>query len=426
MNIFFFPEEKAYTDFNINPLLIFVIIMAARYGIICGLYSAALTSGAFFLWAFPNQRIHVWEPSSYPLQQSFIIWILGIVIGSISSRHLNKVKSLKKTLDENKEQIDRLDKDKDLLLKVNHKLEDRILNEVHSLDQLYQISKGLEGLDLEYTYEKIPEIVCDTMNAEKASIYILHDKEMVLKENHGWTENMANRNKFTMDNSLMGLAWKHKNVQCIRDFLTGDKMLDSIGESVLSAPLISNDGSVLGIINIETIPFMEINRTSIIRLRLLAEWFSLVLKKAYLVEKMQEKMIIDEKMGVYKKTYLLKRLKEEFTRSRKYDLPLSLLFLKIDLPSNAEKVIKMERVITYLEQSLSEIDIVTHYNDEFPLAVLLTSTDIEAANYRADLILNDLCILLGQDKTTISIKVKAFAPYMEQWEEMLYSEEALL
>ena len=247
VNVFFSPDNKAYIDSAVNPYLIFVWIMAARYGIRCAVYSSALTVVLIFAWAFPEHRVSVFAETSPPLILSFYICFFGLIIGSMASMHLNKIKLHKKNLDEKSNEVSRLNKDKELLLKVNHELEDRILYEVNSLDQLYQISKGLEGLDIDYTYKKIPEIVCETMNAEKASIYILDSNQMILKENFGWTESMANRTVFSRDKSLMGLAWSEKSVQCIRDFLTGDRELESIGESILAAPLIDNNGLVLGL-----------------------------------------------------------------------------------------------------------------------------------------------------------------------------------
>lgn len=419
VNVFFSPDNKAYIDSAVNPYLIFVWIMAARYGIRCAVYSAALTVVLIFAWAFPEHRVSVFAETSPPLILSFYICFFGLIIGSMASMHLNKIKLHKKNLDEKSNEVSRLNKDKELLLKVNHELEDRILYEVNSLDQLYQISKGLEGLDIDYTYKKIPEIVCETMNAEKASIYILDSNQMILKENFGWTESMANRTVFSRDKSLMGLAWSEKSVQCIRDFLTGDRELESIGESILAAPLIDNNGLVFGIINIETIPFMEINRTSIVRLRLLSEWFSLVLHKAYLVDHMQDKLIFNEKLGIYKKSYLLRRLKEEFYRSQKYKLPLSLIVLHFDFKNLVNSALLMQRAIHYLEESKTEIDLVTGFGKNHSLAILFSSIDNGQADRKALQLQEDLSILLGLDSEQVTSELCSISEDMENWESMM-------
>ncbi len=104
----------------------------------------------------------------------------------------------------------------------------------------------------------------------------------------------------------------------------------------------------------------------------------------------------DELTGLYNRTYFHQRLEAELSRSKRYNIPLSLLLLDIDYFKSVNDIygydwgdVLLKSVTSMLNKHARKEDIVTRYGDE-EFMLLLPNTDEESAYIFADRLRADI------------------------------------
>jgi PleD family two-component response regulator len=116
---------------------------------------------------------------------------------------------------------------------------------------------------------------------------------------------------------------------------------------------------------------------------LLSEWGSESLAKCAEVEGLRSRSLLDEELAVHSAGYLEKRMAQEFARSRRFALPLSLLLARVapgpKVPEERHRAL-LSAAARVLRETTRDIDIVAR--SPFPeadLAVLLPTATRERA-----------------------------------------------
>lgn len=96
--------------------------------------------------------------------------------------------------------------------------------------------------------------------------------------------------------------------------------------------------------------------------------------------------VVDSLTGVYNGKYFVERLDEEVNRACRYNHPVGLVFIKIDLPESVGKLTKLIRTDDVLIQTAQNIrdsvrkgDVVARFSDNV-FAIILPHTGVQAAN----------------------------------------------
>ncbi|MFA5164028.1 MAG: sensor domain-containing diguanylate cyclase [Candidatus Omnitrophota bacterium] len=158
-----------------------------------------------------------------------------------------------------------------------------------------------------------------------------------------------------------------------REFLGGGD------KSFIALPLLS-EGIPIGILTIEGIDEEHAESFSI-----LAEQLSLELKKISLYERVQSLAITDGLTGIYVRRHFLERYAEDFARSKRHNLKLSVLMIDLDHFKQCNDTyghlvgdIVLKEIAKIMKDFVRQVDLIGRYGgEEFVLA--LPDTDRNSA-----------------------------------------------
>ncbi|MCD6459655.1 GAF domain-containing protein [bacterium] len=382
LNYLFFHSAPGYYGVEPHPYLGLILLIATRYGTGAGFFIASLCSSVFcgicYLKA-GNQVFH--DP--YITKTAVVFMVTGWIIGEIRQVYIRKMQKNQKELKEQKYAVSLLEEESKLLKKVNREMEKRIMDEVSTFSSLYETSQRLQSFNEEDIYSAILQVLVQYLDAQVSSVYLVKKNKLVLKESIGEKPNRAENIDYTKDNGLIARAVRERSIFSIRDFLffNKDEMID-VNQSIMAAPLIKSNGELLGVLAIEKMPFFKITASSLKIFSLLADWVSSDIENALYFQEVKNKNIIDEVLNIYTVNYFHTRLSQEFYRSKRYVLPLSVILLRVKNIENisVNKQLNMFKFIsTSLNTALRLTDIVTRYKDDIQFGMILTMTDNDQA-----------------------------------------------
>lgn len=185
------------------------------------------------------------------------------------------------------------------------------------------------------------------------------------------------------------------------------------------------ENQLMGILAVDSADSALIEPLSII-----AGQLALNLEKVKLYNRVQELAILDGLTGVYMRRYFLERLQEEFIRSRKQELPLSLLMCDLDYFKEkndtyghlvGDEVLKA--VAKILKQHTREVDLLGRYGGE-EFTVALPETAQQKAwqvgeRIRSMIQDSELEIYDEKIRVTISIGMATLVPGTSSVEELM-------
>ncbi|HEX9653978.1 MAG TPA: diguanylate cyclase, partial [bacterium] len=154
------------------------------------------------------------------------------------------------------------------------------------------------------------------------------------------------------------------------------------------APIRLKDDSIIGVINVEKIPFFHFNIHTVKTFEVLSQWLSVVVEKALRFKKFQDQNIDDEITGAYSYPYFQKRLMYEIARARRFMTPLSLLLVEIEQFEFMRAADRRNLLVVLkwvFANILREIDLIARYKTDGVLAIILpgqTSSGAEAVANR--------------------------------------------
>jgi len=331
VNFFFFRSNLGFVDVNPHPYWIIILPLAARYGFRAGLWSGlaggvlefALSQGRGFQeGVFGNLELGV--------AKDLILFVcVGLLIGEIREVQKRTYLDLKSRYEEVKESLATLKTHYTALVQAKQELDTSVISQEQTLSTLFEAAKGLRSLKIEAIYPAVLALLEKYVAVQAASLYVLRDGELVLTAAMG-DGAAARPDRTPPDRGMMGLAVGSRRLTSINKL-----RLEGTGEEVLqegilvSVPILETGGKVSGVINIERMPFVKFNPLALRMIAIIAEWAGTAIENALVYSDAKAKSISDELTGAYSSAYLLQRLTEEVQRSRRYNLPLSLIAIEM-------------------------------------------------------------------------------------------------
>jgi GGDEF domain-containing protein len=433
-NVIFMRGQPAFIDAaaegaRLHPYLFVILLMACRYGTAAGVFSAIAGCLIMVVWAKPDFSVGVGENVKPATIQMLVFVLSGVVFGLLRNKYMQKEIEMQDNIEKTSGNVTDLENENEMLFQITTELERKILTDIQSFANLYTISQDLEKLNKEEICLNVPHIVAEHLDAERCSIYMHEEGELVIKGSYGWPSQHEYRDHIPLDNSMIGMAFRERRLLSIRHFLESNTEVENLGESILCAPLVDDNNHVLGVINIESMPFLRMTNDSMTIFFVLAQWVSKALVRATYVESVQAHTITDHLLETYNRPYLEERLAEEFVRVKQSYQPFTLLLMRLtkshDQTTQA-RLGEVKMIISYLELLLKKTDILASYSEDVPLALLMLARSETDLTDFIEQIESDLNRLLSADQfeERLKIGVAGYAESMESWEQLVKAAEA--
>jgi len=374
VNYLFFQDRPGFIDVNPHPYLMVVVLMGARYGYLAGLSSGIISTLLYLSYTLGEGGSKFLIPIE--------LLAAGVVLGLIGDYHKERHMQVEKEKTDVSNRLRELEVQNAALSDSYNELKRRIVGQEETVITLYGAAKSLESLEVEDLYPAILELLVKYLNIEQCSLYLVEGDKFHLKTYKGWPQSDKLHEVYSLDTPMMGEAFKKRRVVTMRDFiLKGQGEMSNQVEIIMSAPLTLSNNEVIGVINIEKMPFFQFNPSTVRLFAMMANWASMALNNAFRFQITKDKNIEDEITGAYNYKYFEKRMEEEFNRAQRYSLPLSIILMKIqDYEDISDKIKLLKYIAHVLHRNLRDVDIVARYRSEDTFAMVLPVTPDENAH----------------------------------------------
>ncbi len=380
-----YKETAAYIGINPHPYWIIILLIASRYGTHQGLFAGSIAA-IFYLYLGNSAGIIDFSSSPFPhgaYKLPFFFILVGGVLGEIRSLYKKKFYKLEDQYHEKVSDLQDLGLHYAALSESKQELDKRIAFQSTTMLNLFERINNMEKLDLESLYSKIPDLIKEQLNVKCSSIYLVKNNKLRCHIRRGSKNKHKLPNTLDLTDGMMGEVIRTKKVVSINQMLTEADMakFHELG-LIMSAPIIRKDESIVGVINIERIPFFDFNANTVRIFEMLSYWVSIVVDKAMQFQQLKDKNIADEITGAYNYLYFQKRLAYEVARAKRFHAPLSLLLIEIDEfeTMNQSEMKNVLVVLNWLFSNLlREIDIISKYSNDSIFAVILPGQNSSAA-----------------------------------------------
>ncbi|MFQ5637652.1 MAG: diguanylate cyclase [bacterium] len=360
-----------------HPYWIVVLLMASRYGTLPGVF-AGLLAATFYIFFGTQAELLNLERSHFPLgayRMPFFFILTGGILGEIRNLYKNRYNSLETQHHETLDELQDLGLLHAAVLESKQELEKRVAFQSTTLFSLLERLNNLETLEPHSLYAKIPELLKELLNVSCSSVYLVDKNQLVLFKRDGEPNKNQPENIVGIAEGIMGEAIRSRSVVSVNERFSEKDLVHFYKLGVImSAPILVKDESVLGVINIEQMPFFDYHSNSRRVFQMLTYWVSIVIDKAIRFQFLKDRNIADEITGAYNYPYFQKRLEYEIARARRFKSPLSIFLLQIDRfeemsPSEQKNVLVVLNWI--FSNLLREVDIISKFKKESSFAVIL-------------------------------------------------------
>lgn len=173
LNILVFPDDPGFLSIHPHPSLFVVIIIGLRYGFRASLISVAITTlgYAFVLLQLVEVPTYLYLLQSPYSTPTVVLVPLGVVVGLLSQRHLDKLNKVEEEYFALRQQVQSLEGEQEELRDVNLELAGRVVGAQGTVGQLYEFAKQLNVVDESKIYDGILDLLKEALGAEKSTIW---------------------------------------------------------------------------------------------------------------------------------------------------------------------------------------------------------------------------------------------------------------
>ncbi|MDZ7374620.1 MAG: diguanylate cyclase [candidate division KSB1 bacterium] len=372
VNYTLFPNDPGFLTITPNPYLLAVLIGAAQFGLLGGLWSALFASGLVILQSGVLRPPSLGSPFPPSSLLPIVVpnFVAALVIGQLQQLHHGKYQRLRVHHSELEAENYRLKEQLLAVTKVKEELEQRILGQEATLHSLYKALKALEVLEERQVYEGILEVTERFTGANKSSLYVVDYSrdEAVLVASRGWSSSPKGPNQLPLSDPLVRALFGRNEPLTVKEISENPSLHQarkSLGlESLVLVPIYVR-GVVLAILSVDDIPFLRLTIPTLRTLRIIAELASPALANVVRFAELEAKDQIDKMTELPNYRYFLESLTHELRRVSRHKLPLTVVAFEIAEADQLQASLSPEawqlvvRVVgKILRHDLREIDLV--------------------------------------------------------------------
>lgn len=257
-----------------HPFWPIVLLLAIQYGTSEALLAAGCATAALLAGNIPPQSIDqdVYTYLFAIVKNPFLWTLAALVLGEIRMRHVRERRELEDSAARLEARGKELAAAYERLKVIKENLESRIATQLRTAVTMYQATRTLERQDPSEVLLGVVDTVRSIMNPIKCSLYLLREDTLEISVGHGWEPGDSHIRVFRPTSTLFREVIGNQRVLCAvnRD----DEMILST-EGVLAGPLVDTEtGSVLGMLKIEKLGFLDLHFSNIQTFKILCEWIA--------------------------------------------------------------------------------------------------------------------------------------------------------
>lgn len=318
---FFFlkqSDQSIYLNLNPHPILFLCLIIGLRYGKLGGLFSAFI-SCSFFIYVFLSLngelRFFLENINNY-LYPLLFLWS-AFVLGAFKDNHDRKIEQYNDEIEIIKEENKKLEKDFDIIEKVQKELKKQIVSSNESILSLYDIATKLETYQIEEIYTETIGILKKYLRVTRAKIYVLDKKNQYLRLKIIYDDSMKDYKSININNcSWYKIAYEKKAVFKYYDETEEDSPL-------MVGPLIK-DNEIIAFVNIFSMDFDMVSEYAFQLFQLIIDWVNKAIDKASFIEQLSS-CYYSENSHLIDCSFFKERLKSEERRKEEFGMEYCLL-----------------------------------------------------------------------------------------------------
>lgn len=260
----YFAKADRFWGISPHPFWIIVLLITVQYGSLEGLSSAFFVSCALLVGNLPERPINV---DLYQYWAQLIVnpclWICtALVLGEIVSRHRAGRRAAEEELGLARDREALLVEEYSRIREHKDKLERQFTGQTFSAVNVLDALRMLNSLEPKNVLSGIREFVRSTIHPRKFSLFLTAKDGLELGFSSGWSEADSYLKFISSKSALFDYVVNNKKIACCANS-EHEKILGQ--EAVLAAPLIDkrNGGSVIGIMKIEDLSFLDLNLSTI-------------------------------------------------------------------------------------------------------------------------------------------------------------------
>lgn len=384
INFVVFHSDPGYYTWSFNPYLFVVLVIAGRYGLVPGLFTAFVCLGCYLgtlIWMLTGTPIGlIITPPHYGLIVTFCLG--GFIVGNLADRARERLNEGLRQYDEVRLRHDRLSSQFTLLSDEKHLLDKQVLSEEETFPALVGLFEDLDLLDPAEIPPRIVRLAPRLLGGGRAALYKIEAEGSaagrLVADDGGWAATVER------DSPVVARALTEEGTATIAQ-LRGITDLATLARDPiqLGCRLPQAENAPLLVLLMKELPFAAFAPSRLTALHSGMDVAGRALQRAIVFKLTQDRNVDDPITKACTTVYFYKRLEEDYALALRHKMPLSVLTVQVP---GLEKRVKKEQharlrqvLAQAFQESLRNGDLLAHHQSPGSFMVLCPFTPEKGA-----------------------------------------------
>lgn len=362
VNLIFFNGDR-FTGVNPHPFWFVIILVSAQYGVTEGVF-AVIVATLVFLTGNIRARYEGEYLYSYLLEinEQPLLWLISaVIIGSLRFRHVMERNRLRDDLSEALEREEIIATNYEQLRAIRETLEQRLVRHVHTSIDTYKAAKLMESYHPGKILEGVQDLVKALLAPKKFSVYMLKDDRLESVLTYGWARANEYETVIPSSHKIFEQIVGSKHTLCIANEEDENAL---ILQGMLAGPIMSESGTILGMLKIEKIDYADLHVSTVETFRVLCTWIGNAYQQAQNFQTASNNSFVDLENNIY--SYEFFKLQADYTTflARRFNFDLTLIVAKFvdseEIPAEKYRL-AIKALENVVASNLRKIDQIFNY-----------------------------------------------------------------
>jgi polysaccharide biosynthesis protein PelD len=391
VNALLHPQDPGYLSVQPHPFWIVVVLISIRYAFEQSIVCASIVAAAYscFVLLADGYRFSALSLFSDFRDPLLFLLVSGFLSG-YTQHLLERTEVLRTQLRQRDQELGELRDQTTAARQALHQLEGRISGEFTSILDLFAELAATRQMSPAEIKRSLLDVLYRYLKVQQARYYDVERGELhpvlALAESRAIEELDAppflpdGQCDFILAGALNGDPDIHPG-----QFSQRHDLEQYGGSSLLARALCTDTDVPFGLVSVERIEFVDYNPHTFKLFKTVIDWWSRVLNEALRLEELRAQSIFDQDLGLFNYHYFASRIGQEFERTRRFALPMSIALFRIADSDqiNPEQMRSLKTTLAHvINQGITELEMAALYRRDDTLAVSFPIAMVEDAEKR--------------------------------------------